>query len=231
MNTNGNIYTVIYTTVVVVVVAAVLAFVSETLKPKQEANVKADAISQMLTASKFYEKSELDAMSNEQKIDAYKAVAKSSVLVNAEGQECGTLDLSKQEIYTTGQLKAQDNLIKKGSADFKLPVFVFEKDGQNVTVIPCYGAGLWGPIWGYIALNEDLQTIRGAYFDHASETPGLGAKIKDDPFGMFSCPLQNSLQPLPPRQCSSCCRLLCEDSSIGHQNSVPCGPECQTGRK
>ena len=146
MNTNGNIYTVIYTTVVVVVVAAVLAFVSETLKPKQEANVKADAISQMLTASKFYEKSELDAMSNEQKIDAYKAVAKSSVLVNAEGQECGTLDLSKQEIYTTGQLKAQDNLIKKGSADFKLPVFVFEKDGQNVTVIPCYGAGLWGPI-------------------------------------------------------------------------------------
>lgn len=59
MNTNGNIYTVIYTTVVVVVVAAVLAFVSETLKPKQDANVKADAISQMLTASKLYEKSEL----------------------------------------------------------------------------------------------------------------------------------------------------------------------------
>ena len=185
MNTNGNIYTVIYTTVVVVVVAAVLAFVSETLKPKQDANVKADAISQMLTASKFYEKSELDAMSNEQKIDAYKAVAKSSVIVNTEGQECGTLDLSKQEIYTTSQLKAQDkrikDLLKNGTADLKLPVFVFEKDGQTVTVIPCYGAGLWGPIWGYLALNEDFQTIRGAYFDHASETPGLGAKIKDDP--------------------------------------------------
>ena len=185
MNTNGNIYTVIYTTVVVVVVAAVLAFVSETLKPKQDANVKADAISQMLTASKFYEKSELDAMSNEQKIDAYKAVAKSSVIVNTEGQECGTLDLSKQEIYTTSQLKAQDkrikDLLKNGTADLKLPVFVFEKDGQSVTVIPCYGAGLWGPIWGYLALNDDFQTIRGAYFDHASETPGLGAKIKDDP--------------------------------------------------
>lgn len=185
MNTNGNIYTVIYTTVVVVVVAAVLAFVSETLKPKQDANVKADAISQMLTASKLYEKSELDAMSNDQKIDAYKAVAKSSVLVNAEGQECGTLDLAKQEIYTTSQLKAQDKrvkeLLKNGTADLKLPVFVFEKDRQKVTVIPCYGAGLWGPIWGYIALNEDYLTIRGAYFDHASETPGLGAKIKDDP--------------------------------------------------
>lgn len=124
-------------------------------------------------------------MSNDQKINAYKAVAKSSVLVNAEGQECGTLDLAKQEIYTTSQLKAQDkrvkDLLKNGKADLKLPVFVFEKDGQKVTVIPCYGAGLWGPIWGYIALNEDYQTIRGAYFDHASETPGLGAKIKDDP--------------------------------------------------
>ena len=86
MNTNGNIYTVIYTTVVVVVVAAVLAFASETLKPKQEANVKADAISQMLTASKFFEKSELDAMSNDQILEAYKNVAKSAVLVNAEGQ-------------------------------------------------------------------------------------------------------------------------------------------------
>ena len=89
-------------------------------------------------------------MSNEQKIDAYKAVAKSSVIVNTEGQECGTLDLSKQEIYTTSQLKAQDkrikDLLKNGTADLKLPVFVFEKDGQTVTVIPCYGAGLWGPI-------------------------------------------------------------------------------------
>ena len=180
MNTNGNIYTVIYTTVVVVVVAAVLAFVSETLKPKQDANVKADAISQMLTASKFYDKSELDAMSNDQILDAYKAVAKSSVLVNAEGQECGNLDIANQEIFTTSQLKAQDKNIKDGK-EVTLPVFVLEKDGAKVTVIPCYGAGLWGPIWGYIALNEDLQTIRGAYFDHASETPGLGAKIKDDP--------------------------------------------------
>ena len=48
-------------------------------------------------------------------------------------------------------------------------------------MVPVYGAGLWGPIWGYIALEEDLRTIAGAYFDHDSETPGLGAKIKDEP--------------------------------------------------
>ena len=53
------------------------------------------------------------------------------------------------------------------------------KNGK--TVVPIYGAGLWGPVWGYIAFEKDLKTIAGAYFDHESETAGLGAKIKDDP--------------------------------------------------
>lgn len=182
MNTNGNIYTVIYTTIVVVVVAAVLAFASEALKPIQDANVKADAISQMLTAAKFYDRSEIENMSNDEIIAAYKSNIKESVIVNAEGKTIGNLDIDKAEIYTTSQLKAQDSYAKKGNTDkLELPVFVFEKDGKKVTVIPCYGAGLWGAIWGYVALDSDLKTIVGAYFDHASETPGLGAKIKDDP--------------------------------------------------
>ena len=182
MNTNGNLYTVIYTTIVVVLVAAILAFASLKLAPKQEENVKADAISQMLTAAKFFEKSELEAMGNARIIEEYKNSIKASILVDGNGKECGTLDMDKQEIYTTSQLKAQNTLIKNGrTEELALPVFVFEKDGNTVNVVPCYGAGLWGPIWGYLAFNEDMKTIRGAYFDHASETPGLGAKIKDDP--------------------------------------------------
>ncbi len=182
MNTNGNIYTVIYTTIVVVVVAAVLAFASEALKPIQDANVKADAISQMLTAAHFYDRSELENMSNDEIIAAYKSNIKESVIVNAKGKTVGNLDVDKAEIYTTSQLKAQDSYAKKENLDkLELPVFIFGKDGKDVTVIPCYGAGLWGAIWGYVALDSDLKTIIGAYFDHASETPGLGAKIKDDP--------------------------------------------------
>jgi Na+-transporting NADH:ubiquinone oxidoreductase subunit C len=60
-------------------------------------------------------------------------------------------------------------------------VYIFGKDGREITVIPCYGAGLWGPVWGYLAFADDAKTFVGAYFDHESETPGLGAKIKDDP--------------------------------------------------
>ena len=52
-------------------------------------------------------------------------------------------------------------------------LFVCEIDGQTKYVIPVYGAGLWGAIWGYVALNEDKNTVYGTYFSHASETPGL----------------------------------------------------------
>ena len=65
----------------------------------------------------------------------------------------------------------------------KLPVFVCTlADGQKKYVIPTYGAGLWGPIWGYVAVDSDGSTIYGAYFSHASETPGLGAEIETPKF-------------------------------------------------
>ena len=85
--------------------------------------------------------------------------------------------MSKSGIELIDNFKPQDLAIKAG-ADAVLPVYVFK---SGITVIPVYGAGLWGPVWGYVALQPDCRTIAGAYFDHASETPGLGAKIKDDP--------------------------------------------------
>ena len=57
-------------------------------------------------------------------------------------------------------------------------MFIFK---NGITVVPVYGAGLWGPVWGYIAFEPGSNVMKGAYFDHESETAGLGAKIKDDP--------------------------------------------------
>ena len=181
MNTNGNAYTVIYTTIVVALVAAILAFVAMTLKPKQDANVKADAISQMLTAAQFYTKDECSAMGNDKVLEAYSQNIKEAYTINLKGEKVRDLNTEVKSIELQDGLKAQNKNIKDGSDAADLPVYVFNKDGKTVTVVPVYGAGLWGPIWGYIALDEDLQTIVGAYFDHDSETPGLGAKIKDDP--------------------------------------------------
>lgn len=181
MNTNGNAYTVIYTTIVVTLVAAILAFVAMTLKPKQDANIKAETISQMLTAAQFFTKDECSAMGNDKVLEAYSQNIKEAYTVDLEGKKVRDLCTDVRNIELQDGLKAQNKNIKNGSDAADLPVYVFNKDGKSVTVVPVYGAGLWGPIWGYIALDEDLQTIVGAYFDHDSETPGLGAKIKDDP--------------------------------------------------
>jgi Na+-transporting NADH:ubiquinone oxidoreductase subunit C len=177
MNTNSNVYTVIYTTVVCVLVAAILALVSSSLKPKQDANEKAETISQILTAAQFGEKSEWQAKGNAAVLDFYRQNVAEAVLIDARGNKAGELSASDAAVYGKSELKAENYNIKDGK-DMKLPVYIFK---NGISVIPVYGAGLWGPVWGYIALESDLKTIAGAYFDHESETPGLGGKIKDDP--------------------------------------------------
>ena len=183
MNTNSNVYTIIYTTVIVVVVAALLAFVSQSLKAKQDANEKAETISQMLTSAQYGTKAELDKLGNEAKLDKYAEEIAEAFVINLEGERVSDLGIARDniEVYSPKALKRQNYNIKGGAnktGEAQIPVFIF-KNGR--TVVPIYGAGLWGPIWGYISFESDLQTIAGAYFDHESETAGLGAKIKDDP--------------------------------------------------
>ena len=179
MNTNNNVYTIIYTTLIVVVVAALLAFVSQSLKGRQEANEKAETISQMLTAAQYGSKAELDKLSNADKLAKYADEIEKAFVIDLEGNVLR--DLESMEVYGPKALKRQNYNIKGGAnktGEPEIPVFIF-KNGN--TVVPIYGAGLWGPIWGYISFQEDNATIAGAYFDHESETAGLGAKIKDDP--------------------------------------------------
>ena len=183
MNTNNNVYTVIYTTVIVVIVAALLAFVSQSLKAKQDANEKAETISQMLTSAQYGTKAELDKLGNAAKLDKYAEEIDEAFVIDLEGNVVRELNTEREnlEVYSPKELKRQNYNIKGGAnktAEPELPVFVF-KNGR--TVVPIYGAGLWGPIWGYISFEKDSDVMAGAYFDHESETAGLGAKIKDDP--------------------------------------------------
>ncbi len=69
---------------------------------------------------------------------------------------------------------------KKVEAERILPLFVYKKDGKEFYILSVRGNGLWDEIWGYIALENDWNTVAGAAFDHQGETPGLGAEIKDN---------------------------------------------------
>ena len=164
MNTNSNTYTVIYSIILVVVVAAVLAFAAMFLKPTQDANVKKDTIGQILTAA---------TVTGEDILATYRQEIEAAILVDLEGNKVGELDIESCEVYGNADLKKQIAAEQKA-----LPVYIFK---NGITVVPCYGAGLWGPIWGYIGLEKDLQTIKAVCFGHKGETPGLGAKIADEP--------------------------------------------------
>ena len=164
MNTNSNTYTVIYSIILVVVVAAVLAFAAMFLKPTQDANVKKDTISQILTAA---------TIQGEDILGTYQQEIESAILVDINGNKVGDLNVADCEVYGTSDLKRQIAAEQKS-----LPVYIFK---NGITVVPCYGAGLWGPIWGYIGFEGDLETIKAVCFGHKGETPGLGAKIADEP--------------------------------------------------
>lgn len=198
MNTNGNTYTVIYSIVLVVLVAAILAFVAMSLQDKQNENVKKETITKVLNAATQTDESlTIDETTDVLKL--YSEKITEAFYVDGNGNIAGKMDMGKDDVTkiqvpSTSDLKKQNDILKKidGTDDeaaraallesLRLPVFIFDINGRAITVIPCYGAGLWGPIWGYIALAEDGKTIDGAIFDHKGETPGLGSKIAEPAF-------------------------------------------------
>ncbi|WP_281644411.1 Na(+)-translocating NADH-quinone reductase subunit C [Bacteroides zoogleoformans] len=157
MNTNSNSYTIIYASVMVVIVAFLLAFVSSSLRETQQKNVELDTKKQILSALGVKDVKEPDA--------EYNKYVKGDMLMN----EDGTLTENTGAFVTAYEKEAKEHK--------RLHVFVAEVNGETKYVFPVYGAGLWGAIWGYVALNGDKDTVFGVYFSHASETPGLGAEI------------------------------------------------------
>ena len=166
MKTNSNSYTIIYSAVIVVIVAFLLAFVFQALKPMQDANVALDKKKQILNSLNIRD------LSNEEADAKYKEVVIADEVIDEKGKIV--------EAGTQGGEKAGFKLESKDYKAGKLALYICKVNVSRKYVIPVYGMGLWGPISGYIALNEDKATVYGAYFNHESETAGLGAEIKDN---------------------------------------------------
>ncbi len=155
MNRDSNVYTIIYASVMVLLVAVVLAFTSQSLRSFQKQNEDNDKRQQILRSIN------VTVSANEAEAK-YNELIKESFLVNANGE------------------KVEGDAFS-ASAD-QHPVFVANVDGQNKYIVALYGAGLWGPLWGYLSLDGDCNTIYGADFSHQGETPGLGAEIAKPEF-------------------------------------------------
>lgn len=152
----------------VVVVALLLAIVSGALKSKQNANVELDKKKQILSSLNV----DLDGQDTE---EIYNQYIQKAVVVNSKGE---ILSEDKDKAFKIDIVKE----LSKPLENRELPVYIATVNGQNKYILSARGAGLWGPIWGYIAFNEDKNSIFGTYFAHASETPGLGAEIANKEF-------------------------------------------------
>lgn len=160
-----NRYVFMYASVMVVVVALVLSLAATLLKPLQEKNMRIEKMQNILSTIGI-------SAPRTEAIELYQQYVKESKVLNHKGEP---VDGDAFEI------NLQDEN-RKPVEERQLPLYIADVDGQVFYVVPLRGTGLWGPIWGYLSFNEDLSTIAGANFDHASETPGLGAEIADAPF-------------------------------------------------
>ena len=177
MNTNNNVYTVIYTTVLVVIVAAILAFAASALKQRQQDNMDLAKMKTIMLAANYGQTPDGSADKKADFMKLYNDHIVNTLVVDANGKVVEGVDA-----FRDVDLKAQFSNLKKGQ-NVNLPVYQCKMDdGRIVDIVAMYGAGLWGAIWGYVAVEPDGETVDGAIFDHASETPGLGAKIAEPAF-------------------------------------------------
>ncbi len=172
MNKQSNGYIIIYSTVMVLIVATLLSLLSINLRDRQKQNVDLEKKGNLLQSVGL-----LNVPAGESKAtvidrDYVKYIVK-AVLVNRNGE---ILSEDNAEVFSVFINVAKE--YSKPLNEQRLPLFVAKlNDGSLKYIFPVNGAGLWGPLWGYVALNSDLNTIYGVVFDHKGETPGLGAEI------------------------------------------------------
>ena len=172
INTDKNIYTVVFAAVMVIVVGSVLALTASGLSDKIKENERFEKQQNILYAMGVNENVDEGTVN----------------FIPADKVEGEFTKYIKEQLVIEGDKITPDNAaylinmkkqvaIAKSGGTPKLPLFVGEKDGNKFYIIPMYGKGLWDAIWGFIAL-DDQMVVQGVYFDHKGETPGLGANIK-----------------------------------------------------
>jgi Na+-transporting NADH:ubiquinone oxidoreductase subunit C len=169
----SNYYVILFSVILTIVLGGLLAATSEGLGPIQQKSIELDTKKQILGAV-------LEVTPEMDVIETYSKAIQSEVVdykgkvvtEDAEGNKIVAEDVNVEKQF------------EKAPEDRLYPVFKFfgENGGEEVEsyILPVYGNGLWDNIWGFIALDTEGKTIKGAVFAHAGETPGLGARITED---------------------------------------------------
>lgn len=190
MDRNSNAYTFIFSIVLIAVVATLLALASQGLKPLQKANMRREKMQNILASvGKDYGAMEVEEHFNQEIVKQFVLDGNGKVVLEDDSSafqidvlkdyKSGLKNIYKEKATDTSEMRSE--LIK---ADARYPLFLHkDKQGKESLIVPVVGTGLWGPIWGFLAIDKsDGKTIVGTFFDHKTETPGLGAEIKEKSF-------------------------------------------------
>ena len=151
----------------VILVAAILSIVAMQLQPLQKKNFEKNKKQNILLSLNIQ-------TSKENAIEKYDEYITESYVINHEGEKKEGIDA-----FSVKLAKELEKPVKTRN----YPIYVGSvEEGNKQYVIPVRGKGLWGPIWGFVALEDDFNTVYGANFSHDSETPGLGAEISTREF-------------------------------------------------
>jgi len=177
MDVNKNSYTFGFAAIMVIVVAVILSGTSIILKDAQYSNVELEKKQNILRSVGVN-------VNRDQAAIEYPVYIKEELVLNHLGEIINNLsafdvDLSKE---VKKSIVEDDENIPLEERTSLLPLYISEVEGETKYIIPLRGKGLWGPIWGFISFNADLNTVFAAVFDHKAETPGLGAEINTSLF-------------------------------------------------
>ncbi len=180
INKNSNTFTFLFATGLVVVFGSLLAIAAEGLKPFQKENLRQKKMLDILTSMGI-------EAERSQAPELFQTYNKQRILLSSTGEVISSLEgdidpLNAEDAFNVDIKKEYRNFRGDDASKRRYPMFMFEKEGETLYVVPMVGTGLWGPIWGFMALKDDLNTVYGATFDHKTETPGLGAEIRTPQF-------------------------------------------------
>ena len=203
INRESNGYTITFAIIMVVIVGGLLAFVSMSLKPVQQANVDNEKMQNILQSIGI---SETDGISRDEAGKVFNNYITRRLTINYNGEILSDKSVNdpidskdKLDAFNIDLRKEYSKFIKpimnktkgnpdllieelKKSKDIHFPIFVCENNGEKYYILSASGKGLWDDVWGYVSLRSDLKTINGSVFDHKGETPGLGSKIVESWF-------------------------------------------------
>ena len=170
MRKDSNAYIILFSVIMILVSAIGLAYFNESLKGTIASNAKKEKMTNILKVAG------IDGSANLEEV--YKNSVK-EVIIDETGKEVIN---SKISVFGLDLTKQKREKKSNPSSVVMYPLYICKNGDKTIYVTETSGVGLWGAIWGYVAVNSDKNTIEGTYFDHKSETPGLGAEIKESWF-------------------------------------------------